>query len=85
MHRKATTGVTTHQSGVITEGDLSDADKAIIDELKEGGRTKGYLVDATGYHRNTIRHRLDVLEAGDVIKCIHEPTALYELVSDPRD
>lgn len=74
-----------HHSDVIPEADLSDADRAILDELQEGARTKGYLVDKTGYHRNTIRHRLEVLEAGDVIGCIHKSTALYELASDPRD
>ncbi len=74
----------THQT-VLDAGDLSTTDEAILDELAEGARTKGYLVDATGKHRNTIRHRLDVLEAGDVVACLHEPTALYELVDDPRD
>jgi len=71
--------------GVIEPNELSETDRLILDELAEGARTKGYLVDSTGKHRNTIRHRLDVLEAGEVVKCIHEGTALYELVEDPRD
>lgn len=70
---------------VLDSADLSEADKAILDELQEGARTKGYLVDVTGYHRNTIGHRLEVLEAADVIRCLHESTALYELVEDPRE
>ena len=65
--------------------DLSDAETAILDELKQGARTKGYLVDHTGYHRNTVGQSLRVLEAAEIVKCIHESTALYELVEDPRD
>jgi hypothetical protein len=57
----------------------------IIDHILKGARTKGLLVDKTGFHRNTVGYHLDVLEAGDVIQCIHEPTALYELETDPRE
>jgi hypothetical protein len=64
--------------------DLSDTDKTILDELRQGARTKGYLVDVTDRHRNTIGHRLEVLEAAGCIRAVHEPTALYELVVDPR-
>ncbi|WP_435076204.1 hypothetical protein [Halococcus sp. AFM35] len=53
--------------------------------LSEGARTKGYITDETGLHRNTIANRLDVLRAGDAIRRIHESTALYELQEDPRD
>lgn len=70
---------------MIPEGELSEVDIQILTELSEGERTKGYLVDETGYHRNTIGHRLDVLEAGNLIRCVHKPTALYELKNDPRD
>lgn len=73
------------QTDMLTAQDLSDADRAILDLLGEGRATKGYLVDETGYHRNTIRHRLDVLEAGGVVRCVHDPTVLYELVEDPRE
>jgi len=64
--------------------DLTAADRAILDELAESALTKKAIVDSTGLHRNTVGNRLDVLAAGDVIKCIHETTALYRLVSDPR-
>lgn len=70
---------------VLDADDLTEADRAILDELTEGARTKGYLIDATGLHRNTVGHRLEVLEAGDVIECIHESTSLWELLYDPRD
>lgn len=72
------------QPRVIDEDDLTDADRDILDELRAGARTKKAIVDETELHRNTVGNRLDVLEAGDVIKCIHETTALYELVDDPR-
>lgn len=70
---------------MISKEELSEADTEILSELQDDARTKGYLVDETGYHRNTIGHRLNVLEAGDLIRCIHDSTALYELVDDPRD
>jgi len=63
---------------------LTNADEQILDELHGGARTKKALVDATGLHRNTVGNRLDVLEAGDAVRCIHETTALYELADDPR-
>lgn len=65
--------------------DLRPADEAIIDVLKEGRATKGYLVDETGYSRNTVYNRLEVLEVGEVIREVHGPTRLFELVRDPRD
>jgi DNA-binding transcriptional ArsR family regulator len=69
----------------VNASDLRPTDAAILDELQKGARTKGALVDATGYSRNTIYNRLEVLEAGDVVECIHEPTRLWELADDPRD
>lgn len=65
--------------------DLTDSDAAILDELQKGSRTKGALVDATGLHRNTVGHRLDVLVPSGLVQEIHGPTALYELVDDPRE
>ena len=73
------------QQRVIDAGDLTDADRSILDELRKGARTKKYLIDQTGLHRNTVGNRLDILEAGDVVQSLHETTALYELVDDPRD
>ena len=65
--------------------DLTEADHAILNELTAGARTKKAIVDQTGLHRNTVGNRLDVLQAGGIINCIHQTTALYELVNDPRD
>ena len=72
------------QQRVLDADDLTDADRAILDELAKGARTKGYITDETGLHRNTVANRLDVLRAGDAIRRVHEPTALYELGRDPR-
>jgi len=72
------------ETGMLAPEELSGTDRQILDELHEGARTKGYLVDATGKHRNTIRQRLEVLTAGDVVECIHDGTRLYRLADDPR-
>jgi Mn-dependent DtxR family transcriptional regulator len=49
-----------------------------------GYATTGYLVDEVGTSRPTITKRLDRLHAADCIEYVHEPTAFWELVSDPR-
>lgn len=64
--------------------DLRPADGAILDVLQNGRATKGMLVDETGYSRNTIYNRLNVLKAAGHITVVHEGTRLFELVSDPR-
>jgi Fe2+ or Zn2+ uptake regulation protein len=64
--------------------DLRPADGAILDVLKDGRATKGMLVDETGYSRNTVYNRLNVLKAAGHIAVVHEGTRLFELVSDPR-
>lgn len=69
----------------MEESDLRAADEAILDVLKEGRSTKGLIVDETGYSRNTVYNRLEVLQAAGHVKLVHEPTRLFELVSDPRD
>ena len=39
----------TSANNVIRDEDLSAADKAILEVLRDGRATKGYLVDETGY------------------------------------
>jgi uncharacterized membrane protein len=68
----------------MNEEDLRPADRDILDELAEGRATKGALVDWTGYSRNTIYNRLNVLVAAGHVDVVHEGTRLFELVSDPR-
>jgi len=63
---------------------LTDTDKAILDELRDGRATKGALVDWTGFSCNSIYNRLEVLEAAGYVTCVHEGRRLFELVEDPR-
>ena len=77
----------------MDEDDLTQTDKAILDELKQGrggdrpwGRaTKGYLVDVTGFSRNSVYNRLEILDAHGHVQEIHDGTRLFEFVTDPRD
>lgn len=77
----------------MSAANLTGTDKAILDVLKQGRgsdgpwgiATKGYLVDETGFSRNSVYNRLEVLEARGHVKLIHEPTRLFEFVSDPRE
>lgn len=65
--------------------DLSAVDLKILDELANGRATQGFLVDVTDEPRHRIHQRLQLLAAAGHIEKIHESTALYELVDDPRD
>jgi len=76
---------TAHSARQMDVDDLRPADEAILDELSDGRATKGALVDWTGYSRNTVYNRLEVLEAAGHVECVHDGTRLFELVSDPRD
>ena len=64
---------------------LKKPEKEILKELRKGDRTKGFLEDETGKHRNTIYRALERLEAADVVECLHEGTALYTLKRDPEE
>lgn len=68
----------------IQSHELLPSDVAILDELQAGARTRGAIIDSIDYHENTVGNRLQLLEANDVIECIHKRTALYELKDDPR-
>lgn len=65
--------------------DLRPADEEILDVLADGRATKGMLIDETGYSRNTVYNRLEVLQAAGHVETVHEPTRLFELVNDPRE
>lgn len=64
---------------------LKEPEEEILEELRHGDRTKGFLTDRTGRHRNTIYHSLQRLEAAGYVDCIHERTALYTLKIDNED
>lgn len=65
--------------------ELTDVDEAILDELQQGARTQGFLVDELGQPRYKVHERLKLLTAAGYIENIHENTALYELRDDPRE
>ena len=68
----------------MDDSDLKPADRAILAVLDGGRATKGLIIDESGYSRNTVYQRLEVLEAAEHVRCVHEPTRLFELVDDPR-
>ena len=68
----------------MDSAELTETDQAILTELRDGRATKGALVEWTGYSRNSIYNRLEVLEAAGHVQCVHEGTRLFELVSHPR-
>jgi Fe2+ or Zn2+ uptake regulation protein len=70
---------------VNEEYEPTDNDEQVLTVLKEGRATKGMLVDESGYSRNTVYNRLEVLNAAGHVKVVHEATRLFELVDDPRD
>lgn len=57
----------------------------VLDVFTEHGyATTGMLVDESGYSRPTVSKRLDRLYAAGCIEYVHEPTALWQLLEDPR-
>lgn len=73
--------------------DLTRTDRAILDVLQEGRggdepwgiATKGRLVDETGFSRNSVYNRLEILEVAGFIEVIHEGTREFKFVEDPRE
>ena len=51
----------------------------------DGYATTGYLVDELGSTRPTVSKRLDRLYAAGFIEYVHEPTAFWRLLEDPRE
>ena len=52
---------------------------------RHGYATTGYLHDETGLTRPTLAKRLDRLHAAEHIEYIHESTAFWKLINDPRE
>ena len=64
---------------------IDDKMDAVLDVIAEYGcSTTGYILDETGFSRPTVSKRLDRLHASGCIEYIHEPTAFWNLVDDPR-
>lgn len=66
---------------------MDEVMEAVLDAFAETGGygTTGYLVDMAGSTRPTVTKRLDRLYAAECIEYVHEPTAFWRLVEDPRD
>ncbi|QBI90066.1 HNH-type endonuclease / MarR family transcription regulator [Halobacterium phage ChaoS9] len=74
-----------HSHGV--GGDFEDLREEILAlfSISGGCATTGYLVDETGRSHDAVKKRLDRLHFGGYIEYVHEPTAFWELVEDPRE
>lgn len=71
-----------YEMGLRIDGKTED----VLDVLQQHGyATTGMLVDETGYSRPTVTKRLDRLHAAGKIEYVHEPTALWRLIEDPRE
>jgi hypothetical protein len=66
---------------------IDDTMRDVLDVFvaTDGYATTGYLVDGANSTRPTITKRLDRLHAAECIKYVHEPTAFWQLVNDPRE
>lgn len=82
-HRERTEGA----SGGGRSFNLEALDREILDRLQEGARTQAYILNDldADYSRNQIRERFKILHALGAVRKLHDQTALYELVDDPRD
>lgn len=63
----------------------TEVDREILEQLADGPRTKGAIVDATGRHRNTIYQHLKYLRIDGQIEFLHEPTKLYQLADGAQE
>lgn len=60
--------------------------EAVLDVFhRHGYATTGYIHEETGITRPTLAKRLDRLYAAGCIEYVHEPTAFWKLVKDPRE
>jgi len=63
---------------------LNDTDRELLDLLADGRHTTGSLADATEKTTNYVRDRLKLMRLNGWVRYYHQPTALHELVDDPR-
>lgn len=84
---------TAQEAEQMNADDLTRTDRAILDVLTAnrdgdepwGIATKGRLVDETGFSRNSVYNRLDVLKEAGCVELIHPGTREWKFVSDPRE
>lgn len=70
---------------MIDEDWATDVDEEILEQLADGPRTKGAIVDATDRHRNTIYQHLKNLRIDGYVEFLHEPTKLYQLADTDEE
>lgn len=68
-----------------SETGQTDLDRRILDELREGARTKRELVVELGEPRERIRSRLQFLDGAGYIETSEADPDRYELREDPRE
>jgi Mn-dependent DtxR family transcriptional regulator len=66
---------------------MDDVMRGVLDVFvaTDGYATTGYLVDEAPATRPTVTKRLDRLYAAGCIEYVHEPTAFWRLLDDPRE
>lgn len=64
--------------------ELNQTDDAILDLLAKGRETTGSLADELEKSTNYIRDRIKLMRLNGWVRYYHEPTALHELIEDPR-
>jgi DNA-binding IclR family transcriptional regulator len=65
---------------------INDKTDRVLDAFQiHGYATTGSLHEETGLTRATLQERLGRLHAAGCIEYVHEPTAFWELVEDPRE
>ena len=64
--------------------ELNSTDHEILDLLSEGRQTTGSLADELSKTTNYTRDRLKLMRLNGWVEYHHQPTALHELVEDPR-
>lgn len=69
----------------LQDMDLDDDDYTILGLLAEGRCTQGYIVDQTDIPRYKVHERLKLYGAAGYARNLHESTALWELLEDPRE
>jgi hypothetical protein len=61
---------------------ILESDEAILNTLSEGRATPAYLVERTGYSKQTVHNRLNTLTAAEHVRKVTD--GLYEIINDPR-
>jgi len=68
---------------MLSPGNLSPADEAVLDLLREGRVTAPYAAEEADYSLQYVRDVLARLVEHGHVRKVH--TGLYELVDDPRE